>query len=163
MAAVCRAVMFFNVVEQNFFHKHGIVLQKCHLAAGEMVMRYGDEGDSVHLIYSGRVKVVDQHGNGITRLAAGSFVGEGGYLSGSRLRNATVEADQPSVVYVVEREVLELMIAEYPVLEDELLSVHKARRLHLKLGITQPLESKDNLESLFVLAGILLDFILLSI
>ena len=92
------------------------------LRAGEWLFREGDPGDSVHLITSGRMEVVDERAEPavIRRLGRGDVVGELSALTGGS-RSASVRAARDSALLRVDREALLAALAEDPALAQGLL------------------------------------------
>lgn len=97
-------------------------------AAGEVIMREGDEGDRFVLFLDGRADVL-QGDTPIGSMATGSFAGEVALIDG-RPRTATVRAATPVRALAIER--------------DEFLSLlddHPSVRLELLMALTQRLRA----------------------
>lgn len=84
-------------------------------AAGERLVRQGDDGGSLFALRSGEVRVVRTDGRGesqeLARLSAGSFFGEMGLLTGDP-RSASVVALSEVEVVVVEKEAFTPLLQE---------------------------------------------------
>ena len=84
---------------------------------GDMVIRKGDAGDNMHVIYNGRVRVLltDAAGKSkmVVHLSARDLVGEMALLTGDK-RNADVVAEEDMTTLVMHRKVLQPLLREYP-------------------------------------------------
>jgi CRP-like cAMP-binding protein len=80
---------------------------KTHLPAGTVLIREGEESDSVYVVLDGRLSVLPAALNGkeIVRLGAGEIVGEMSFVD-SRPPSATVRAKEDSLVLAVSKESL---------------------------------------------------------
>jgi sulfate permease, SulP family len=87
------------------------------IAAGQHVVRQGEEADALYLIESGQLTArLERPGREPIRLVsmqAGRLVGEIGFFLGAP-RSATVVADRPSIVRVLSREGWEAMSTREP-------------------------------------------------
>lgn len=103
-------------------HKDGL----CQLAeqmelrtyeVDDKIISKGDDGDTMHIIKSGRVRVLLLDGNGASRLVVNlgprDLVGEMALLTGDK-RNADVIAEEPVETLVVDRKTLQPLLREYP-------------------------------------------------
>ncbi len=92
-------------------------VQLFHLNVGETLYRQGDEGTSMHIVLTGRLKVQVFHEEGGLRTLAhpqpGEVVGEMALLTGST-RAATVMALRDSTLGVLQRQDLDALMAKYP-------------------------------------------------
>jgi len=108
-------------------------------AAGEYLMRKGDEGESMHVIMLGRVKVPVFDATGRLRLMAhvgpGEVVGEMALLTGGR-RTADVIAEEEVDTLAFERSVVLPMLEEHPTLARFLTEI-LGKRLEESGGIRQ--------------------------
>ena len=102
-----------------------------HLAAGERVFAYGDEGDELYLIRRGAVRIVlpvDEHqDHHLATFGRGAFFGEMSFLDPGR-RSADAVAFVDSEIYVLSRERF-----------DVFASGHKRAALALLSGIARAL------------------------
>ena len=82
-------------------------MRRREVAAGEYIIRQGDEPDQLFFLESGQLTAeLEKQGRASVRLETmqgGGMVGELGFFLGTR-RNASVVADCPSVVYFLTRE-----------------------------------------------------------
>jgi SulP family sulfate permease len=92
-------------------------LHRREVAAGEHIIRQGDEPDHVFFVESGQLTAqLEKPGRAPVRLETmqgGYMVGELGFFLGTR-RNASVVADRPSVVYFLTREDWDQMTKHAP-------------------------------------------------
>ncbi|MCO4773561.1 MAG: protein kinase [Deltaproteobacteria bacterium] len=84
---------------------------------GAKLIAKGADGDNMHIIRSGKVRVLlsDADGNSklVVNLGARDLVGEMALLTGDK-RNADVIADEPVETVVIDRETLQPLLREYP-------------------------------------------------
>ena len=111
-------------------------------AAGQVVIRQGDAGESMFVILSGRVEVTvrDQDGPEVrlAELTAGDFFGEMSLMTGAP-RVATVTATEETRVMEVSKDSFRHVLEARPELVDELgraLHVRMAERAQAVAGIT---------------------------
>jgi SulP family sulfate permease len=99
--------------------------RRLEIAAGEIIAREGEPADSMHFILEGRVSITVDAGNGrrlhIRSLGRHTTVGEMGLITG-QVRNATIEAEVPSVLYVLKTNAFERIKRNNPALYRALLT-----------------------------------------
>ena len=99
--------------------------ERIEVAAGDTIVRAGDAADSMHFILDGRVGVMIATGDGeLTRvrsLGRYTTVGEMGLVAGAP-RNATIQAEIASVLYVLSGHQFEAIKTENPFLSQKLLT-----------------------------------------
>jgi sulfate permease, SulP family len=99
--------------------------QRLELAAGEVIVRAGDAADSMHFILEGRVGVLIPTAQGdmtrVRSLGRYTTIGEMGLVSGAP-RNATIQAEAVSVLYVLNVNQFEAIKTENPTLSQKLLT-----------------------------------------
>src|ERR1700733_10181610 len=99
--------------------------QRIEVNAGEIIVRAGDAADSMHFILDGRVGVkIDTDDGRTTRvrsLGRYTTIGEMGLVSQAP-RNATIQAEAASVLYVLSTHQFEALKAENPLLGQKLLT-----------------------------------------
>lgn len=78
-------------------------LDRVEVAAGDVIVREGDESDLFYVIESGRVQVTAADGHVLREEAAGDYFGEIGLLRDVP-RTATITAMEPTVLLALERE-----------------------------------------------------------
>jgi len=97
--------------------------------AGEIIVKEGEEGDSLFIIRSGDVKVVTRVGNKeieLARLGERDFFGEVSFLTG-RPRTADIVADSQAEVMELTREDLNNVIEMHPKVAGVLRLFHESR------------------------------------
>jgi sulfate permease, SulP family len=108
-------------------HAHDLAkeCQRLEVAAGEIIVRQGEAADSMHFILDGRVGVVVNDGNRpkvrVRSLGPHTMIGEMGLIAGQD-RSATIEAEVPSVLYVLKADAFERVRATNPALFQALLA-----------------------------------------
>jgi CRP-like cAMP-binding protein len=114
-------------------------LQVTRLAGGETVVTEGDVGTAFFVVATGRlvVKKRDEKGDQVVlaHLGEGEFFGEMSLLSAAP-RNATVVAEEPTEVLVLEFEVLRGLAGRYPHLAGSLRRFYRQRLLANALAIS---------------------------
>lgn len=90
-------------------------LERRALAAGEVLIERGADGDRMFVVAEGRLAVRDAEGGVVARLGPGQPVGEMSLLTGAPRRN-TVVAEEPAVVHVIGRDCLAPVLAARPAL-----------------------------------------------
>jgi len=99
-------------------------------AAGEKLVRQGEEGNTFYIVMSGRVAVtVEQEGQTTTlaKLGAGEFFGEMSILTGER-RSATVAAETDTTVLILSHTALGAVLAAHEKLAGDLAAILARRR-----------------------------------
>jgi SulP family sulfate permease len=99
--------------------------ERLEVRAGETIVKAGDAANSMHFILDGRVGVMIPTGDGdLTRvrsLGRYTTIGEMGLVAGTP-RNATIQAEVASVLYVLSVHQFEAIKTESPVLSQKLLT-----------------------------------------
>jgi sulfate permease, SulP family len=99
--------------------------ERLEVGVGEIIVRAGDAADSMHFILDGRVGVMIPTGDGeLTRvrsLGRYTTIGEMGLVAKTP-RNATIQAEVASVLYVLSARQFEAIKTENPVLSQKLLT-----------------------------------------
>jgi len=99
------------------------------LSPGETVFDEGDPGDQLYIIQSGEVELVRETASKqrvVARLGPGDFFGELGVVLGER-RNARAVAVNTTRVIALDRETLEAMCLEQPVIAIRMIRVLVSR------------------------------------
>jgi CRP-like cAMP-binding protein len=114
-------------------------LSVTRLAAGQTVITEGEEGTAFYVVATGRLQVKKRDEKGdhvvLAHLGEGEFFGEMALLSGAP-RNATVVAEEPSEVLVIQAEVLRTLAGRYPHLADSLRHFYRQRLLANALAVS---------------------------
>jgi SulP family sulfate permease len=99
--------------------------ERLEVDAGDVIVRTGDPANSMHFILDGRVGVMIPTGDGgLTRvrsLGRYTTIGEMGLVAGAP-RNATIQAEVASVLYVLSLSQFEAIKTENPMLSQKLLT-----------------------------------------
>jgi CRP-like cAMP-binding protein len=95
--------------------------------AGTEIVREGDTGNDFFVLMMGTATVT-RHGHEVGRLEPGNFFGELALFDPAP-RNATITADVPVTMAVMERNRFQAVLDSVPALRDALL-MGMARRLH---------------------------------
>jgi cAMP-dependent protein kinase regulator len=102
-------------------------LQIRHVAAGEVIVREGEAGDSLFVVAAGRVRVTrGPAALELSRLGPGSFFGELALL-GERRRHATVQAVEPTQLYEIPRAAVEDIARRHPEVQPALERLYRER------------------------------------
>jgi cAMP-dependent protein kinase regulator len=105
---------------------------------GDIIIRQGEEGDSLFIIVYGSVKIYydDQIGKVIelTYLSQGDFFGEMGFM-GDKKRKASVSSVDETLLLEISREELDKIIKKNPEVEKILLRYYQERILDLIIAI----------------------------
>ena len=114
-------------------------LSVTRLAAGQTVITEGEEGTAFYVVATGRLEVKKRDEKGdqvvLAHLGEGEFFGEMALLSGAP-RNATVVAEEPSEVLVIQAEVLRTLAGRYPHLAGSLRHFYRQRLLANALAVS---------------------------
>jgi SulP family sulfate permease len=98
--------------------------QRIEVDAGETIVRAGEPADSMHFILDGRVGIMIPAGQGRTTrvrsLGSCTTIGEMGLVARAP-RNATIQAEIPSVLYVLSADQFETIKTDDPGLAQKLL------------------------------------------
>jgi sulfate permease, SulP family len=99
--------------------------ERIEVDAGDIIVRAGEPANSMHFILDGRVGVMIPTGDGgLTRvrsLGRYTTIGEMGLVAGAP-RNATIQAEVASVLYVLSLSQFEAIKTENPMLSQKLLT-----------------------------------------
>lgn len=111
---------------------------------GEQIIRQGDSGESMYVVQSGRVEVV-QHGKDgseqhLAYLEAGDFFGEMSVFE-KEVRSATVRSAGEARVLKIDRKTLLRRIREDPLLAVNLLKTMSRRIRYLNAEIARHRET----------------------
>lgn len=113
-----------------------------HHAFGDVVFRQGDEADALHVLMSGRLRVVKTTPGGeeitLSTLLPGEVVGEGALL-GSGTRGATVRCSSAAITLRLGRDDLAALAQEHPSIRDALERLARWRAAHALLQEFSPL------------------------
>ena len=117
-------------------------LNQLRFTSGQSVFRQGDPSSGLYIITSGFVQVSRSTETGedypLARLGPGDFFGEWGLLSGERQRHASVTAITDLALLELNRETLNAIIEQYPVVRDIISAFYRRRRLDTLLSQVFP-------------------------
>ena len=106
---------------------------------GEVIIRQGNTGESMYVVQSGRVEVLQRSDNGgeqhLAFLEAGNFFGEMSVFE-KEVRSATVRAAGEARVLKIDKKTLLRRIREDPLLAVNLLKTmsHRIRALNIEIS-----------------------------
>lgn len=132
---VLKYVDFLNPLPGHELEKlaQGINVQK--YAAGEVVIKQGEPGDSFYIINEGEVdiSIIDEAGNetSLTKLSPPAFFGELSLLTGSP-RNATVVAHSDSEFITINSDTFKSVIMSQPDLVNIISNIITSRQIELE-------------------------------
>lgn len=125
------SVPVFEALEQGDLEQIAELAVPRLFAAGELVFREGDAGDTCYILHAGRARAVREHGGGraltLATFGPGEIFGELAMFEDER-RSASVETLEPtSVVAILGRDMRRLLV-EHPAIAPRLV-VALGRRL----------------------------------
>jgi predicted acylesterase/phospholipase RssA/CRP-like cAMP-binding protein len=135
-----RSTPIFGTVSDVTLHQIGAAFEERRLAPGDVLVRQGDDADSLCVVLDGKLQVL-LDAMPLSELGPGSIVGEVALIVGGK-RSATVRAVDPTRVLALSRDRFSWLHAEYPDLVAALSSemqrrlrrVTIARHLHDLFG-----------------------------
>jgi small-conductance mechanosensitive channel/CRP-like cAMP-binding protein len=128
IAAFLRRIDLFKLLTHEECQELAEGLTSRKIAAGAMVVRQGESGDSLFLIREGTLEVlVGPAGHVVAQLTPGSFFGEMSLLTGAP-RSASVRARTSSVLIEVSKERLQPIISRREMLAEELSRILAERQ-----------------------------------
>jgi thioredoxin reductase (NADPH) len=105
-------------------------MRELRVGAGEVIVREGDPSDALYILAEGQVVVSQRGEDGAERIlgtrGSGEVFGEIGLLSGAP-RTATVRADVPTTLLVLDREAFSTLIESSQATADQLTRVARER------------------------------------
>ena len=117
LAETIRVVSIFSGLTREDIAKVLGKMEELNFAAGETIVRQGDQGDAFYVIQSGAVKVVVDSGAGNSEIVAifgpQDCFGEMALFSGEP-RSATIVTVKDSVLWRLSRQDWDELIAKYP-------------------------------------------------
>ncbi|WP_287298089.1 cyclic nucleotide-binding domain-containing protein [Moorena sp. SIO2C4] len=114
------------------------------LPADQTICRENDPGDSFYIILSGTVEVfVESIGKRVATRKSGEFIGEMSLLMGTP-RTATLRTLEETMLFVVDRDNLQSLLAKHEALADRISEELSKRQETLeRLGITVSSTEQD--------------------
>lgn len=133
-AAPLPEIPLFSALDPESFQQLVAKLVPRELAAGEVLFREGDPGDSIFIITSGSVRVV-RGTLFLAELGEGTFFGEGAFFS-HEPRSADLVASEPSELLEIRRADLEELMERYAGVGEALATFYRQRVLDSVLAAT---------------------------
>jgi CRP/FNR family cyclic AMP-dependent transcriptional regulator len=118
--AALRSVPLFQGMSDRSVQSIAELAADASFAAGAILVREGDPGDSFLIIREGSA-MVEQGGSTVRELGNGDFLGEISLIDG-RPRTATVTASKPVDAWTIDRAGFTRLMDEYPSVRYELLN-----------------------------------------
>lgn len=107
----------FKAIERDALEQLADQIEVRTYDAEDRIISKGDDGDTMHVIHSGRVRVILRANEGESSLEIGlgprDLVGEMALLTGDK-RNADVVAETSVQTLVIDRQTLQPLLREYP-------------------------------------------------
>jgi small-conductance mechanosensitive channel/CRP-like cAMP-binding protein len=132
--AALRRVEIFQSLSEEEAHQLASRIKKESFAPGEIILRQGDDGDSLYILRRGRVRILLSGPSGLSEqvasLSAGDFFGEMSLLTGEK-RAATALAIDQADCYSVAKADLNALMNERPALAGDISSVLVNRQMGL--------------------------------
>jgi small-conductance mechanosensitive channel/CRP-like cAMP-binding protein len=134
-----RAVDFLDVLPQEALERLSRESKACSYAAGEDVIRQGEEGTDLFVMKSGEAAVLvaqgDREAVEVARLGPGSVFGEMSLVTGER-RSATVRALGPSELIMVAHPPFRYVLSQNPELAQRISDVLASRQAEIEQANT---------------------------
>ncbi len=150
--ALLNAVDFFAPLSATEREQLAGALVERVFAAGEQLVRQGEDGQTFYIVMTGRVRVsvdADGHTTTLATLQAGDFFGEMSMLTGAK-RSATVTAADDTTVLILSHTALGAILATHEKLAAALAAV-LARRQQEQTDATHTADKKPSAVSETVL------------
>ena len=132
--ASLRGVEIFNSLSEDETRQLASRMKRESFAPGEVVLRQGDDGDSLYILTRGRVRILLNGAAGLSEqlacLAPGDFFGEMSLLTGEK-RSATVLAIDQADCYSLSKSDLSALLSERPALAGDISAVLENRQTGL--------------------------------
>jgi CRP-like cAMP-binding protein/small-conductance mechanosensitive channel len=132
--AALRGVEILHSLEESEVERLASRMKKVSFASGEVILRQGDQGDSLYILTRGRVRILLTNEAGLSEqvanLAPGDFFGEMSLLTGEK-RTATALATEEVDCYCLAKPDIQALFAERPSLAEEISAVLGSREMGL--------------------------------
>jgi signal transduction histidine kinase len=138
---ILRKVDLFHDAPQNALEQLAPLVTRHEYAQNQLVIRKGDQGDSLFIIASGQVRVHDNE-QVVARLEAGNFFGEISFLD-TAPRSMSVSADTPSVLYRVTRDNFYKVFRNHPEITQIIVSTLTGRLRTQNENVIRDLRSRE--------------------
>ncbi|MEX1072743.1 MAG: cyclic nucleotide-binding domain-containing protein [Chloroflexota bacterium] len=122
-------IPLFAGMNRHQVERLGMLAEEVDVAPGKVLMRQGDSGADMMVVVSGQV-AVERDGERLNTLGPGDFFGEIAIIERG-LRTATVTAESPVRLLVVNHRDFHSLMQEFPEVAVQVLSTlaHRLRRL----------------------------------
>jgi CRP-like cAMP-binding protein len=123
------SVPLFAGFDRRHLERLGMLTEEVDVPAGKVLVRQGDHGDDLMVIVSGSVGV-ERNGDRINHLGPGDFFGEIALIVRGP-RTATVTAEAPTRLLVVNHRDFHALMEEFPEVASQVLLTlaHRIRAL----------------------------------
>lgn len=124
-----QGVPLFAGLDRHHIERLGMLTEEVDVPVGKVLIRQGEHGDDLMVVVSGQVGV-DRDGTRINQLGPGEFFGEISLIAGGP-RTATVTAEAPTRLLVVNRRDFHALMEEFPAVAAQVLVTlaHRLRTL----------------------------------
>jgi len=112
-------IPLFARLDRHHLERLGILTEEVDVPAGKVLIRQGDAGDDLMVIVSGQVGV-ERNGARINQLGPGDFFGEIALIERGP-RTATVTAEAPTRLLVVNHRDFHSLMEEFPAVAAQVL------------------------------------------
>jgi CRP-like cAMP-binding protein len=122
-------IPLFAPLDRHHLERLGMLTDEVDVPAGKMLIRQGDTGDDLMVIVTGQVGV-ERNGERINQLGPGDFFGEIALIERGP-RTATVTAEAPTRLLVVNHRDFHALMEEFPAVAAQVLLTlaHRVRLL----------------------------------
>jgi CRP/FNR family transcriptional regulator, cyclic AMP receptor protein len=124
-----KRIPLFAGFDRHHLERLGMLTEEVDVPAGKVLIRQGELGDDLMIIYSGQV-VVDRDGARVNQLGPGEFFGEIALIERGP-RTATVTAEAPCRLLVINHRDFHAVMEEFPDVAARVLMTlaHRLRNL----------------------------------
>lgn len=124
-----QGIPLFAGLDRHHIERLGMLTEEVDVPAGKVLIRQGEHGDDMMVIVSGEASV-DRDGARINQLGPGEFFGEIALVAGGP-RTATVTAQTPTRLLVLNRRDFHALMDEFPAVATKVLLTlaHRLRTL----------------------------------
>ena len=131
---ILRAIPLFAGLGSADLTRLGQLADEVDVPQGRVLMREGEPGNQMFVIFNGRVSV-ERGGRGVKELGPGDWFGEMALLS-EGTRNATVTASEPSRLFVVAHQDFHTLMDDVPAVRNSVLDCMAGRLREVDLDAT---------------------------
>lgn len=133
---VLRRTPIFRLLDDPGLFELGAHMHHLSFAPGELIIRQGDDGDSMYFVTAGQVAInyvgMDRAEVQVALIAPGEFFGEASLLTGA-IRNANAIAISRVDCYQLDKDGLQDVVAKYPDLAEDMSVVMAHRQMELDM------------------------------